>query len=86
MRLSGYQAAIHCGLPRARRSVREVLIDLQYVAVRVTEFGYQQTNVALPPVARILRRLELTGDLYAGRVFNGRPVGVGVNGSLDLQK
>ena len=36
-----------------RRSVREDLIDLQNVAVRVVKFGYQYADCALAPVAGI---------------------------------
>ena len=62
-------------------SVRENLIDLRIVTVRVAEFGHQCANFALTPIARILCALRLTDDLSAGHIFNNcpllpKPVGV----------
>ena len=56
------------GRPRSRRrSVREYLVDLQKIAVRVVKFGYQYADLALAPVAGIFREFGLTDDLYAGQ-------------------
>ena len=54
----------HPEAPQIRRgSVREDLIDLQSVAVRVLKFGYRFASLALTPVAGILRQLGLTNGL-----------------------
>ena len=80
MRLSGREAASDCGVRRARGTVREDVIDLQCVGVRSVEFACQQASLALSSAAGRVRRRWRTDELYAGRVFNGRRVGVGVNG------